>query len=231
MTEKSNLELDPRYFREAVRWETDVIRSIKRSRAVAWIVAGVSAAIAGLASISLVMLLPLKTFEPYVIEVDKTTGFMEIKRPLAEGPLTQNEAITRMYVVRFLRARESYHPATVRQDYELAFLLSAEAAQKELTALYSQSNPDNPVTRLGRDTEIVVEISSIQIPDETSAVVRFSTEQVGSAAAPRQHWVSLLHFRYVSTAMSNSWRFDNPLGFQVVDYRSDQETVSRQVTQ
>jgi type IV secretion system protein VirB8 len=25
--------------------------------------------------------------------------------------------------------------------------------------------------------------------------------------------------------MRNEWRFDNPLGFQVIEYRRDQETV------
>ncbi|MBR7560253.1 hypothetical protein KC218_27265, partial [Mycobacterium tuberculosis] len=72
----------------------------------------------------LALLLPLKSFEPYVIEVDKTTGFMEIKQPLADGDLTQNEAIARMYVVRYLKARETYDPATVKDNFDLAQLLS-----------------------------------------------------------------------------------------------------------
>jgi type IV secretion system protein VirB8 len=43
---------------------------------------------------SLVGLAPLKTYEPYMIVVDKSSGFVEIKRPMAEGPLTQDEAVT-----------------------------------------------------------------------------------------------------------------------------------------
>lgn len=90
---------DRRYFSEAVRWENDVIRTVKRSRLTAWLVAVISFALACLTLTCLALLLPLKSFEPYVIEVDKTTGFMEIKQPLADGDLTQNEAIARMYVV------------------------------------------------------------------------------------------------------------------------------------
>ena len=71
---------DARYFSEAVRWENDVIRSVKRSRSVAWIVAAIGALLAVTAMACLALLLPLKSFEPYVIEVDKTTGFMEINR-------------------------------------------------------------------------------------------------------------------------------------------------------
>lgn len=217
---------DPNYFSEAVRWEVDVIRSVKRSRTVAWIAAAVCATLAGLAMLSLVMLLPLKTFEPYVIEVDKTTGFMEIKRPLAEGPLTQNEAIARMYIVRFLKARESYDPDTVKSNYELAHLLSTGQAQQDLNNLFAPSDPNNPVTRFGRETEVIVEVKSIQMSGQNEATVRFSTQREGRAAADPEHWVALMRYRYISAPMENSWRFENPLGFQVTDYRRDQESLS-----
>jgi type IV secretion system protein VirB8 len=35
-----------------------------------------------------------------------------------------------------------------------------------------------------------------------------------------------VRFRYTDTPIKNEWRFDNPLGFQVYDYRRDQETVT-----
>jgi len=31
--------------------------------------------------------------------------------------------------------------------------------------------------------------------------------------------------RYTNEPMKNEWRFDNPLGFQVIEYRKDQESV------
>jgi type IV secretion system protein VirB8 len=222
---------DRRYFTEAVRWENDVIRHVKRSRTIAWIIAAASAAIAGMAMACLVLLLPLKSFEPYVVEVDKTTGFPEIKQPLAAGDLTQNEAITRMNVVRFLKARETYDPnsaGSVKENFELAQLLSTGDASRDLQHLYGPSNPENPVTRFGRDTKIVLNLKSIQIPNATTAIVRFSTRRVGQDAGPDEHWVSLMHFRYSKAPMPNEWRFDNPLGFQVVDYRRDQETTPGQ---
>ena len=165
--------LDSRYFSEAVRWENDVIRTVKRSRRVAWIVAGFSALLAGLAMACLALLLPLKSFEPYVIEVDKTTGFMEIKRPLAEGDLTQSEAITRMNVVRYVKARETYDPASVQDNFDLAQLLSTGDAQRDLLNIYGPSSPTNPVNRFGRQTRVLPTIKSIQIPNNKTAIVRF----------------------------------------------------------
>ena len=43
-------------------------------------------AIFALASIA-----PLKSYEPYMIVVDKSSGFVEVKRPMAEGSLSQDE--------------------------------------------------------------------------------------------------------------------------------------------
>lgn len=217
---------DGRYFSEAVRWENDVIRSVKRSRATAWIIAAISAALAAMAMVCLLMLVPSKSFEAYVVEVDKTTGFMEIKRPLADGDLTQNEAITRMNVVRFLRARETYDPNAVQQNFDLARLLSTGEAGRDILAAYGSSNPANPVNLYGRDTTVLPVIKSVQVPDDRTAIIRFSTRNIGQKAAPDTHWVALMHFRYSQGAMSNELRFDNPLGFQVTDYRRDQELVS-----
>ncbi len=216
---------DPRYFSEAVRWENDVIRSVKRSRRLAWIVAAFSAVLAGLAMGCLALLLPLKSFEPYVIEVDKTTGFMEIKRPLADGDLTQSEAITRMNVVRYVKARETYDPAAVQDNFDLAQLLSTGDAGRDLVNLYSPSSQTNPVNRFGRQTRVLTTIKSVQIPNNRTAIVRFSTQRVGQDTGPEEHWVALMHFRYTREPKTNEWRFDNPLGFQITDYRRDQESV------
>jgi type IV secretion system protein VirB8 len=217
---------DPRYFSEAVRWENDVIRTVKRSRHVAWTVAAFSAFIAALALACVALLLPLKSFEPYVIEVDKTTGFMEIKRPLAEGDLTQSEAITRMNVIRYVKARETYDPGSVQDNFDLAQLLSTGDASRDLVNFYSPSSPTNPVNQFGRQTRVLPTIKSIQIPNNRTAIVRFSTQRVGSDAGGEEHWVALVHFRYTREPKTNSWRFENPLGFQVTDYRRDQESLS-----
>ncbi|HMN71555.1 MAG TPA: VirB8/TrbF family protein, partial [Rhodoblastus sp.] len=68
---------------------------MRRSRAGAWGVAAAALTLAVLALAALVMLLPLKTFEPYMIVVDKTTGFTEIARALdMSGKLDQKNALT-----------------------------------------------------------------------------------------------------------------------------------------
>ena len=217
--------IDRRYYFDGATWEEDIARKNRNSRALAWIVATLMSLVALAALATLAMLVPLKTYEPYMVVVDKTTGFVEVKRPMAEGPLTQDEAVTTFNVVRYIKARETYDPKALKDNFDLAQLLAAGDAARELTELYSPANPQNPVKVLGTNTIVSVSIKSVTFPNNHTALVRFSTEQKSATDIVNGNWVSLVRFRYTSTPMRNEFRFDNPLGFQVLEYRRDQETA------
>ncbi|MCP3477912.1 VirB8/TrbF family protein (plasmid) [Bradyrhizobium sp. CCGUVB1N3] len=217
--------IDPRYYVEGATWEHDIARRNRNARALAWTVAAVMTFVAlGLLAI-LALLVPLKTYEPYMVVVDKTTGFVEVKRPMAEGPLTQDEAVTTFNVVRYVKARETYDPKALKDNFDLAQLLAAKEAARDLTEIYSPANPQNPVKIYGTNTEVAVAIKSVTFPNSRTALVRFSTDEKTPTNAIARNWVALVRFRYTSAPMRNEYRFDNPLGFQVLEYRRDQETA------
>lgn len=217
--------VDPRYYADGATWEQDIARRNRNSRALAWIVAAVMSVVAIVALGVLALLVPLKTFEPYMVVVDKTTGFVEVKRPMAEGALTQDEAVTMFNVVRYIKARETYDPRALKDNFDLAQLLATGDAARELTEIYSPANPNNPVKLHGTNTEIAVNIKSVTFPNNRTALVRFSTDEKSATNVITRNWVSLVRFRYSGAPMRNEWRFDNPLGFQVLEYRRDQETA------
>ncbi|WP_174040697.1 virB8 family protein [Rhizobium rhizogenes] len=220
--------IDSRYYSEGERWERSVYRSVAMSRGV-WRVVAVLLGIALAASIGLLwMLLPLKSFDVVVLEVDKTTGYVEASRPLQErGDLTQNEAVTRANIVRFIRARETYDPKGLRDNFDLASLYSTGKAAADLANAYSGANLANPVKVYGANTTVSVFVKSVIFLNDNTAAVRFSTTRSGtSGPTVTDHWVANVRFKYTSEPMRNDWRFDNPLGFQVTEYRRDQETVT-----
>ncbi len=102
------------YWQSGLSWEIELYRKERRSRKLAWMIAGISGGIALASVTALNLLIPLKQFEPYVVTVDKTTGFMEIARALRPGDLAQDEAVTTANVVRYLRARETYNPRQLK---------------------------------------------------------------------------------------------------------------------
>jgi len=217
--------VDPRYYADGATWEHDIARRNRNSRALAWIVATVMSVVAIVALGILALLVPLKTYEPYMVVVDKTTGFVEVKRPMAEGALTQDEAVTMFNVVRYVKARETYDPKALKDNFDLAQLLASGDAARELTEIYSPANPNNPVKIYGTNTEVAVNIKSVTFPNNRTALVRFSTDEKSATNTITRHWVSLVRFRYTGAPMRNEWRFQNPLGFQALEYRRDQETA------
>jgi type IV secretion system protein VirB8 len=160
-----------------------------------------------------------------MVVVDKATGFVEVKRPMAEGALTQDEAVTMFNVVRYIKARETYDPKALKDNFDLAQLLASGDAARELTEIYSPANPNNPVKIYGTNTEVAVNIKSVTFPNNRTALVRFSTDEKSATNTITRHWVSLVRFRYTGAPMRNEWRFENPLGFQALEYRRDQETA------
>jgi type IV secretion system protein VirB8 len=216
------------YFQQGDIWEAEIIKRAKRSSHVAWFFSLVFAAIAGMSLAAVMLMLPLKSFEPYVVEVDRNTGYIEVKSGLTRpARLTDQEAVTQANVVRYLRHREGYDPYAIEEYFGIAALLSTGNAANELQALYSAANPRNPAKVYGKQKRVEVAVKSVSLPNNSTAIVRFSTTEKSETEAIDHHWISVVRFRYTDTPIKNEWRFENPLGFQVYDYRRDQETVTR----
>jgi type IV secretion system protein VirB8 len=219
-------DIDKNYYDDGVRWETAVYRSILWSRNI-WRTVSVMLGLALiLALAALYALIPLKSLEVVTLLVDKTTGFVEVARPLeAGGELTQRESVTRANIVRYIRARETYDPKGLRDNFDMASLYSGGVASKDLQAEFAASNPDNPMKKYGPETTISVFVKSVIFLNERTAAVRFQTTRKSERENVSTDWVANVRFRYTSEPMRNDWRFDNPLGFQALEYRRDQETI------
>ena len=216
------------YFQDGDRWEQEIVKKAKRSRTLAWMVTTIFAAITLLSLTALVMLVPLKSFEPYIVEVDKNTGYMEVKTGLTRpANLTDQQAVTQAYVVRYIRSREGYDPFAIEQNFGIAALLSTGDAARELQELYSAANPNNPARVLGKNRHVTVDIKSVTFSNASTALVRFSTTEKSDTDSIVRHYISVVRYRYTDTPATNEWRFENPLGFQVYNYRRDQETVTQ----
>jgi type IV secretion system protein VirB8 len=215
------------YFQQGDVWEQEIIKRAKRSARVAWFFALIFAGLAALGLAAIVLMMPLKSFEPYVVTVDRTTGFVEVRSGLTRpANLTEQHAVTQANVVRYIRNREGYDPFAIEEYFGIAALLSTGEAARELQALFGPANPQNPAKRYGRLKRVLVEIKSVAFPNPSTAIVRFSTTEKSDTESIVRHWISVVRFRYTDTPVRNEWRFENPLGFQVYAYRRDQETVT-----
>ncbi len=213
------------YYADAETWDREIYQRLRRSRTLAWIVAAVSAGIAILAMLAVVLVLPLKEFAPYVVTVDRTTGYMEVTKGLQPGELTEDEAITKANIARHLTARETYDPADIQENFDHVMRTSTGTARELHQQLYDRASATNPVNLYGYHGTITVQIKAISFLNDRTASVRFQTTTRNRQSETIDHWVAILQFRYVARPASLAERLRNPLGFEVISYRRDQEMV------
>lgn len=229
MNEQSREALNA-YYAEAASWNRDRVLAIRTSQRLAWVIGGVAAAVAVLEAIALVLLTPLKTVEPYTLLVDKTTGYVQALKPLAQQQIAPDAALTQSFLVQYVIARESFDLPTLSANYRKVALFSADTARRSYLQTMQVTNPDSPLVLYPRTATIDVRVKSVSPIAKNAALVRFDTvrSDSGHQAQASSAWIAVIRYRYSDAPMSVEDRFVNPLGFQVVGYRKDQELIEPQ---
>jgi type IV secretion system protein VirB8 len=211
-------------------WYQDLYRSATVSRNRWFLVGIIGLILTGIEGLSLLFLTPLKTVEPYVIQVDNKSGITSVLKPLREGKensLTEEEAVTKSFIVKYVIARETYDPQDLNRNYDLVRLMSSQDEAKKFDDSVSNGNPKSPVERYKTSMTRTVRISSVSFLDQKkkTAQVRFITTDAGHNETKENYWVAILTFRYINAPMDENDRLNNPLGFQITSYRIDQEIL------
>lgn len=215
------------YFREASSWAQDQNESLRASRRVAWIVAGVLAIVAICEAFALLFLTPLKTVEPYTLMVDKQTGYVQALQPLEPARVTGDAALTQSFLVQYVIARESFDINLMQTNYRKVALWSADGARSQYVTAMQPTFPDSPLNRYPRSTIVETQVKSVTPLGQGGAMVRYDTRRIdqGGQARLLGSWVAVIRYRFSGEPMRVEDRYINPLGFQVTRYRRDAEAL------
>jgi type IV secretion system protein VirB8 len=214
-----------KYFEDGETWDHEIFANMLQSRNRAWLMSFFCMGVATLSLLSILFLLPLKTFAPYIVTVDKSTGYVEVTKGLYEGSLTQDDAITESNLVRYVSTRESYNPSILRENYNFVALTSTGSALQESQQLWDGKNPDNPSVKMGQQSSIDIKIKSVSFLNEKTAAIRFLRTFRENGLVKTSSWNAVVDFQYVQTPLKMEDRFLNPLGFQITSYRVNPEAV------
>ena len=214
------------YFAEAKSWDHDRLQSAQRSRRLAWASAGVMALLACSAVAAVAALTPLKTVEPYVVRVDRTTGGVEVMTGLRGGKdLTYEEAVTKSFLATYVRARETWLAPAAEANFRQVSIMSTPDEQQRWAAFFRPSNPTSPQLAFGPGSDAQVAVRAISFVAPKVANVRFHRTVRQGGQLVESDWIATLAFTYAKAPMSEADRLRNPLGFQVASYRSDPEVI------
>lgn len=218
-----------RYFAEAVSWADERVVAERRMRRFAWSVAAGAGAIALVLAITVLVLVPLKSVQPYVVTVDRQSGAVEMATTLANGKLTENEAVIQAELANYVRTRETFDATDLATNYRRVQLRSSSDVRRAYIGLMDGDNPGSPLRTLSPGDTVSVKIKSVSLLSAGSALVRFDAERsaAGGRVTDSRAYVSAISFGFNTRPLRAEDRFDNPLGFVVTRYRRDAEGASQ----
>lgn len=247
MSKKTNTAKIESAVAKGVSYEVTIADRARRSERRAWFVALSSLVMSLILAGGYFYMLPLKEKVPYMVMADPYSGTATVAKltdDFAQQRITASEAINRSNVANYLMARESYDNAMLNlRDWSTVFTMSTPAVVNDYRALYSSANPNSPFKIYGKNQAVRVKILSITfiggnaaqgIPPK-GATVRFQRrvyDKTSGASKPLDSKIATLAFSYnKNLQMDEQKRIINPLGFQVTEYRVDNDFATSPVAE
>ena len=220
------------YFDEAASWDAD--RISQQRRVLRWSVAVAAAGwlCATAAAIALATLMPLKRVDPFVVRVDNSTGVVDVV-PVYAGDATLPEAVTRYFLSHYVATCERFDFATAESDYEECGSFHNAARNQQWYAKWNRSNPNSPLNTYKDGTSIRADVSAVSFFERASGVsdlaqVRYvkAVRPAGGSEEQVTHWIATVQYAFGAPASDAKVRRWNPLGFKILEFRTEPEVIN-----
>lgn len=219
------------FIKAAEEFESSRMEDFEKSKQIAWKVAAAGAGIGILGVVAVIILLPLKTTEHWLVRVDNNTGAVDSVKSLDQGVTGLPEAVDRSALARYVIDRETYDWETIQGLYNATLLRSNKSVQKEIKLFWDR--PDSPLKTMKNYQRIVIQNPSVSFIGDHMAQVRFekfilnTSGELAAQQGESSKWIATIAYTYANAPMTDAERLVNPLGFQVVSYRIDPENIGK----
>lgn len=219
------------YFEEARTWDADRLRQGQRTLRLALVVAGAGWLALIVLAAALMLLMPLKRVEPFVVRVDNATGVVDIV-PLYTGRSGVPETVTRYLLTHYVTVCERFNFSTAESDYEECGAFHTAQRNAAWYALWNPANPGSPLNLYKDGTSVRAQVTSVSFFKRASGVgdlaqVRYikAKRAAGATAEDTTHWIATLQYAYADPSSDPKVRGWNPLGFKIVDFKPEPEVL------
>lgn len=219
------------YFEEAASWDADRAAQYRRSARLGWAVAGGGWVAVVFLAAALLLLMPLKRVEPFVIRVNTTTGAVQVV-PVYVGEEGFPQAVTRYFLTHYVTVCERFNLATAESDYEECGAFQTPLGNQAWYTRWNPSNPDSPINRYKDGTTVRAEVSSVSffkrangVTDLAQVRYRTVTLSAGGGAGQTTDWIATVEYAYAKPSGDARMRQWNPLGFKLVDFETEREVT------
>lgn len=208
-------------------FEKSRIEDNNKKTKLAFKVAAGFAVIALAEAAALASLAPMKTVVPYVIKVDKNTGYTSVEQQY-DPVKDSSQEMDRFFVRQYIIARESYDWYSIQSDSNFVQAMSSS----DVFSRYSNvlRSEKGPLSVLGDDVRANISVKSITFLDESrdqsTVQVRFqktfeTVEGMASTSRSSSEWLATITYDYSDEKISEVQKDMNPLNIRVRNYRLD----------
>ncbi len=218
-------------------WYQDKYQHVMVQRNIFALLAMLALVAAVVAVFAVLRMAPLKTVEPYLLQIDPKTGITQKVEPISRNQYAASEAVDRYFTAMYLRVRESYNFSILRYNYNIVRLMSTPDVFYGFRSEVNASNPNSLAARLGANGQRDIRIRSmsyIQNPRQLGEREEVTPTKIMQArittvdSAPNaadlvQQWVVTITFEYASLNLNEEEQLLNPLGYTVTSYQIQRE--------
>lgn len=218
-------------------WYQDKYQHVLVQRNMLALLSLVALVVALVAVFAVARLAPLKSVEPYLLQIDERTGITQAVTPALAGNYMASEAVDKYFIAAYLRAREGYNPAIRNANDNIVRLMSSQGVFYQYRRTINPADKNSVTARLGAQGQRDINIISAQYISAPSAaaikagtrqprimqVRLITTERMPNAADVSTRWVATITFDYTDLKITEAEKLLNPLGFQVMNYQITRE--------
>ncbi len=212
-------------------WYADKYQSVLVQRNIFAIITLVSLVTSFIAVFAVQSLAPLKSVEPFVIQIDEKSGITEVVEPITREELASTEALDNFFVWQYVRARETYDNADNLTNRDVVRIMSHPDIYSNYRYDNSPQNPNSAFNRLGKiGTRVCSNPIITYLSEEGKKVAQIHfvvTERIRAEAPFEYNKIATVEYNYITLELSRKERLINPLGFRALSYRLDDATVQK----
>ncbi|MBY0354686.1 MAG: type IV secretion system protein [Rickettsiales bacterium] len=214
-------------------WYQDKYQTVLVQRNVLALFTIICLLIALASSFAMQRMAPLKSVEPFIIQIDQKSGLTEVVEPISRDRLSAPEQLDDFFLWRYVTARETIDNLDLQFRWNTVLVLSSSRVFSQYAIDSDLKNPESPAAQLAQIGGVLnVEnptITHLSDPKRKVAQVRFNSRE-RSKNNPRgdlYNKIATIEYDYFKLELNRDQRLINPLGFQVLSYRVDDEVIKR----
>jgi type IV secretion system protein VirB8 len=172
--------------------------------------------------IAMIHVVDSKKIDPFVIQVDESTGAAAIVNPLTSEMLSADESLARYFIKQYIRYRETYNPVDFDTYARKYIKLTSTDSVYRAYFRFINDKTNDPRILYGATNVTYMKAKSWSKLANNKYMCRFSVHQtLGDMKVFNK--LAVVDIDYVQMDLSEDDLDINPVGFQVTNYRVDDD--------